>query len=106
MKLLALKQPLSKVFFSQLFKSGVGLCLLLITFMVFAADADTPLKTTSPDWLQINLGLFGGLALFLAGLQLLSEGMKKAAGQAMTTVLAKLISSLSMLFARSASAPR
>ncbi|MCK5648131.1 MAG: Na/Pi cotransporter family protein, partial [Gammaproteobacteria bacterium] len=58
--------------------------------MVFAADADTPLKTTSPDWLQINLGLFGGLALFLAGLQLLSEGMKKAAGQAMTTVLAKL----------------
>jgi phosphate:Na+ symporter len=35
----------------------------------------------SPDWLQLFLGLFGGLSLFLAGLQLLSEGMTKAAGQ-------------------------
>jgi phosphate:Na+ symporter len=61
-----------------------------MTFVVFASDADITLKIDSPDWLQINLGLFGGLALFLAGLQLLSEGMKKAAGEAMTTVLAKL----------------
>ena len=30
-----------------------------------------------------SLLLFGGLALFLGGLQLLSEGMTKAAGQAM-----------------------
>jgi phosphate:Na+ symporter len=80
----------SKIFFSQLFRSGIGLCLLLITFLVFASDGNIALKIDSPDWLQINLGLFGGLALFLAGLQLLSEGMKKAAGQAMTTVLAKL----------------
>ena len=61
-----------------------------MTFIVFASDGDIALKIDSPDWLQINLGLFGGLALFLAGLQLLSEGMKKAAGQAMTSVLAKL----------------
>jgi len=78
------------MFFSQLFRSGVGLCLFLMTFLVFASDGDIGLKIDSPDWLQINLGLFGGLALFLAGLQLLSEGMKKAAGQAMTSVLAKL----------------
>lgn len=44
----------------------------------------------SPDWLQLLLGLFGGLSLFLAGLQLLSEGMKKAAGQTLKIVLAKL----------------
>ncbi|MCU7836103.1 MAG: Na/Pi cotransporter family protein [gamma proteobacterium symbiont of Taylorina sp.] len=75
---------------SQLFRSGLGLCLMFITFMVFASDVDIASKVESPDWLQVNLGLFGGLALFLAGLQLLSEGMKKAAGQAMTTVLAKL----------------
>lgn len=78
------------MFFSQLFRSGIGLCLFLMTFIVFASDGDIALKIDSPDWLQINLGLFGGLALFLAGLQLLSEGMKKAAGQAMTSVLAKL----------------
>ena len=46
----------------------------------------------SPDWLQLGLGLFGGLALFLGGLQLLSEGMKKAAGQALTLVLERLTS--------------
>lgn len=78
------------MFSSQLFRSVIGLSLLLITFVAFAADGDSALAINSPDWLQINLGLFGGLALFLAGLQLLSEGMKKAAGQAMTTVLAKL----------------
>jgi phosphate:Na+ symporter len=44
----------------------------------------------SPDWLQLFLGLFGGLSLFLAGLQLLSEGMKKAAGQTLKIVLGKL----------------
>lgn len=79
-----------KMMNSQLFRSGLGLCLMFITFMVFASDVDIASKVESPDWLQVNLGLFGGLALFLAGLQLLSEGMKKAAGQAMTTVLAKL----------------
>jgi phosphate:Na+ symporter len=62
---------------------------LAFTFVAFAAEADAT-KAGSPDWLQLGLGLFGGLALFLAGLQLLSEGMKKAAGQAMTTVLAQL----------------
>jgi len=89
MKLLQFNKILSKMVCSQFFRSGVGLCLLLMTFVVFASD-DIALKIESPDWLQINLGLFGGLALFLAGLQLLSEGMKKAAGKAMTSVLAKL----------------
>ncbi|MEN8801495.1 MAG: Na/Pi cotransporter family protein, partial [Thiogranum sp.] len=54
----------------------------------FAAEPDAVAE--SPDWLQLGLGLFGGLALFLAGLQQLSEGMKKAAGHALTAVLGKL----------------
>jgi phosphate:Na+ symporter len=62
--------------------------LFLITLIAVAAEQEADLA--SPDWLQLALGLFGGLALFLGGLQLLSEGMKKAAGQAMKTVLAKL----------------
>ncbi len=74
----------------QLLQTGIGLGFLAFTFAAFAAQADALQEADSPDWLQLGLGLFGGLALFLAGLQLLSEGMKKAAGQAMTTVLAKL----------------
>jgi phosphate:Na+ symporter len=68
---------------------GLGVGFLAFAFVAFAAETDA-IKPGSPDWLQLGLGLFGGLALFLAGLQSLSEGMKKAAGQAMTTVLAQL----------------
>jgi phosphate:Na+ symporter len=66
--------------------SGVALFLLALTAVAAGQAVDLP----SPDWLQLGLGLFGGLALFLGGLQMLSEGMKKAAGQTMKTVLAKL----------------
>ena len=72
----------------QLLRIGLPVLLLAITFSAFAVEADG--DQASPDWVQLLLGLFGGLALFLGGLQLLSEGMKKAAGQALKTVLAKL----------------
>ena len=62
--------------------------LLGIGFSAFAVGTEA--AGESPDWVQLFLGLFGGLALFLGGLQLLSEGMTKAAGQTMKTVLAKL----------------
>ena len=62
--------------------------LLALAFSALAVEAEA--AGVSPDWVQLFLGLFGGLALFLGGLQLLSEGMTKAAGQTMKTVLAKL----------------
>ena len=62
--------------------------LLGFAFSAFALEGDA--GGEAPDWVQLFLGLFGGLALFLGGLQLLSEGMTKAAGQTMKTVLAKL----------------
>ncbi len=46
----------------------------------------------SVNWLELVMGLFGGLALFLGGLELLSEGLKKVAGQALKVALAKLTS--------------
>ena len=73
---------------SCLLKIGGAISLLAIGLVAFAQD--TRAVAESPDWLQLGLGLFGGLALFLGGLQLLSEGMTKAAGQALKTVLAKL----------------
>ena len=73
---------------SNLVRAGFGITLLALTLAAFAAELDV--APDSPDWLQVGLGLFGGLALFLSGLQLLSEGMKKAAGQTMTTVLGSL----------------
>ena len=49
---------------------ATGVALLLVTLVAVAAEQDPDL--VSPDWLHLGLGLFGGLALFLAGLQLLS----------------------------------
>jgi len=74
--------------FSYLALSGFGVALLLFAMIAFAAVPE--IVAVSPDWLQLGLGLFGGLALFLAGLQQLSEGMTKAAGHALTEVLGKL----------------
>ena len=42
------------------------------------------------DWLHLGMGLFGGLALFLGGLEQLSEGLKQAAGQTLKVILARL----------------
>lgn len=49
-----------------------------------------PAEAREVDWLQLGMGLFGGLALFLGGLDVLSEGLKKAAGSTLRTVLQKL----------------
>jgi len=42
------------------------------------------------DWFEITMGLFGGLALFLFGLDQLATGLQAAAGESMKTILAKL----------------
>jgi phosphate:Na+ symporter len=55
---------------------------------VFAQQG--PAEASEVDWLQLGMGLFGGLALFLGGLDLLSEGLKKATGNTLRTILQKL----------------
>jgi len=67
--------------------------LLLATgFVVFSTvfAQQGPAEAQEVDWLQLGMGLFGGLALFLGGLDLLSEGLKKAAGNTLRTILQKL----------------
>lgn len=71
--------------------------ILLFTFILgsllwlgaLPAHAAVP-GGTSIDWLTLGMGLFGGLALFLAGLELLSQGMKLAAGETLKHVLSQL----------------
>jgi len=67
--------------------------LLLATgFVVFSTvfAQQVPTEAQEVDWLQLGMGLFGGLALFLGGLDVLSEGLKKAAGNTLRMVLQKL----------------
>lgn len=69
--------------------------ILLLVFLLFGAHAVFAAEATGkePDWVQLLMGLLGGLALFLSGLDLLSEGLKKAAGQTLKTVLSRLTAS-------------
>jgi phosphate:Na+ symporter len=61
----------------------------LLALFVLPAHAAAP-QGTSIQWFTLLMGLFGGLALFLAGLEVLSEGMKLAAGATLKHVLSKL----------------
>jgi len=74
---------------------GSGLCktiiiTLVLTFfpadILFAADR----AAGEISWSFLIIGLFGGLALFLYGMEEMSEGMKKSAGNKMRSVLAAL----------------
>jgi phosphate:Na+ symporter len=42
------------------------------------------------DWLQLGMGLFGGLALFLFGMEQMAKGLQAAAGESMKLILARL----------------
>ena len=64
----------------------VGPLLWFAALPAYAAAAGG----ASIDWLTLGMGLFGGLALFLAGLEILSEGMKQAAGETLKHVLSQL----------------
>ena len=82
------RQEMSRPILLCLVRCGLVAGLLVVAMAAFAAEAG--LEPDSPDWLQLSLGLFGGLAMFLSGLQMLSEGMTKAAGDTLRDVLAKL----------------
>ena len=49
-----------------------------------------PSAEASLDWFALSMGLFGGLALFLFGLDQLSEGLKQAAGDRLKMLLTRL----------------
>lgn len=68
------------------FLLGTMLSFLLLSSTAFSAETGGG----TIDLLQLCMRLFGGLALFLAGLDQLSEGLKKAAGEALKTLLSKM----------------
>lgn len=70
--------------------SGALVVLVGALLILTACASQSAPPAAAIDWLQLGMGLFGGLALFLAGLEVLSEGLKQAAGSALRTVLAKL----------------
>ena len=69
-------------------KSILWLSILLIPLTIFAAGDPTKGQELNP--VNIVMGLLGGLALFLYGMEQMSDGLKKAAGKKMKLILAAL----------------
>jgi phosphate:Na+ symporter len=62
----------------------------LLFVMALPVLADTEPDAGAIDWLNLGMGLFGGLAMFLFGMEQMSEGLKAAAGDTLKDVLARL----------------
>jgi phosphate:Na+ symporter len=52
--------------------------------------AETAPDADAIDWLNLGMGLFGGLAMFLFGMEQMSEGLKAAAGDTLKDLLSRL----------------
>jgi phosphate:Na+ symporter len=63
-----------------------GALIWLLAGPALAAEA----AQAKVDWLQLGMGLVGGLALFLFGMEQMSDGLKAAAGDSLKTLLSKL----------------
>ncbi len=66
----------------------VGLVLFGAAFSAFAAASEP--SGNEIDWLNMAMGLFGGLALFLFGMDQMADALKAVAGERMKDILARL----------------
>ena len=65
-----------------------GAFLLFVTALPVLAE--TAPDAGAIDWLNLGMGLFGGLAMFLFGMEQMSEGLKAAAGDTLKDLLSRL----------------
>ena len=64
------------------------LLLLVLAYPLATFAAETP--GAQIDWLRLLMGLLGGLAMFLFGMEQMSDGLKGAAGDTLKDILARL----------------
>jgi phosphate:Na+ symporter len=68
-----------------------GLVVLLLTTAACSVVAAEGTETSADiDWLNMGMGLFGGLALFLFGMDQMADALKAVAGERMKDILARL----------------
>ena len=64
--------------------------LLLATAACSVLAAEAAEASADIDWLNMGMGLFGGLALFLFGMDQMADALKAVAGERMKDILARL----------------
>jgi phosphate:Na+ symporter len=64
----------------------------VLPLLPLAASAGEPGSSLEMSWLQMGMGLFGGLALFLYGMEQLGDALKASAGEKIKNILSSLTS--------------
>ena len=83
-------QPLTRKTISKcywIFLLLIGSAFGLLSVPVFA---ETVTGGEEIDWFRLGIGLLGGLAMFLFGMDQMSEGLKAAAGDTLKDILGRL----------------
>jgi phosphate:Na+ symporter len=70
----------------------VGLCVYLLFSPLLAVAGGSASQEGEIDWFFLTTGLLGGLALFLFGMDKMSDALKNVAGEKMKDILAMLSS--------------
>ena len=83
---------------SQRFRPSVRGSTVFLVFGVLVWFAAAPVlaaadQSQSIDWWNMGMQLFGGLAVFLFGMEQMAEALKRVAGDRMKTILGKLTTS-------------
>ena len=79
--------------FGPILRSGTTrrswiLLLLVLAYPLAGFAAEAPAGEI--DWLRLFMGLFGGLALFLFGMDVMTHALKSAAGDYIKDILARM----------------
>lgn len=71
---------------------GTRLVISIGTILLIIGSARVAHAAGEPPWLSMGMELFGGLAIFLFGMEQMTVGMRAVAGRRMKSILAKLTS--------------
>lgn len=94
--LVALKESMNQFFKKRIVNENSDLfrkplAVVMISFIFFMVSADCFAENGAPVvWTMNIISLFGGLAFFLFGIEMMSLGMKNAAGNKLRGILATL----------------
>ena len=75
---------------TKIFYLCAGVSAIILCYTSTSLSGEQPQESTTLPWSAIGIGLAGGLAFFLYGMDKMSVGMKNTAGNKMRSILASL----------------
>ena len=76
----------------KLFRNQISMLKLALLFITASSSLFAGSEESGISFFLLFTGLFGGMGMFLYGMEMMSDGMKVTAGNSMRTILEKLTS--------------